>query len=274
MHVNPANGKLVYSEFTKDLNMDGKADESDIRSSEIGVMDANGMNRTLLTNNESIDAAPVWSPDGGRILFVSDRDSPDVLDMYTMDESGGNLVNLTNTPFYSEADVHWVGDKIVFTRSSGPDFNPGVWIMDSDGANQRQLTDTSSMGISSTGYAFGDYDPKMAPNGNRIAFARHQNDTGNFGTGDFDIYVMNIDGTNLTDISKNTVADLMPTWSPDGNNLAFWVISDNLTDLGDIYVISPDGTERTKVTQEPDTLIERQPDWLSNTKIILSGETY
>ncbi len=28
VHVNPVNGKLVFSEFTKDLNMDGKADES------------------------------------------------------------------------------------------------------------------------------------------------------------------------------------------------------------------------------------------------------
>ncbi len=146
--------------------------------------------------------------------------------------------------------------------------------MAADGTNQMQLTDTSSTGTSTASYAFGDYDPKISPDGAQIVFARHLNDTGNFGTGDYDIYIMNINGSNLTDISNNGDADLMPTWNPNGDKIAFRVIGENLTDLGDIFVVNPDGTGRTKVTREPDSMIERQPDWLSGAKIVFTGEPY
>ncbi len=59
-------------------------------------MDADGSNQTRLTNNPSLDAFPVWSPDGTKITFASDRDgNPEV---YVMDADGSNQTRLTNNP--------------------------------------------------------------------------------------------------------------------------------------------------------------------------------
>ena len=47
-------------------------------------------------NNRHEDGAPSWSPDGKRIVFVSDREGNH--EIYVMDTDGGNLQNLTNNP--------------------------------------------------------------------------------------------------------------------------------------------------------------------------------
>jgi Tol biopolymer transport system component len=68
-------------------------------SAEIYTMNADGSNRTLLTNNSAYDAYPAWSPDGTKIVFVSDRDSNDessVGELYVMDADGSNQTRLTH----------------------------------------------------------------------------------------------------------------------------------------------------------------------------------
>ena len=64
--------------------------EADIYS--IGV-DGSGLRR--LTDDPAKDYAPAWSPDGRRIVFVSDRTSQ--ADIWLMDTDGKNLVQLTVT---------------------------------------------------------------------------------------------------------------------------------------------------------------------------------
>jgi len=63
---------------------------------EIYVMDADGSNQTRLTNNESSDEWPAWSPDGRKIAFVSRRDGNE--EIYVMSLDGSNQTNLTNHP--------------------------------------------------------------------------------------------------------------------------------------------------------------------------------
>jgi len=57
------------------------------------MMDANGNNQVRLTFNEGLDMHPVWSFDGSRILFTSERDGS--RDIFVMDPSGSNQVALT-----------------------------------------------------------------------------------------------------------------------------------------------------------------------------------
>ena len=82
-----------------------------------------------------------------------------------------------------------------------------IYLMQYDGTNQRALTGAAGAQ---------DYNPSWAPDGqrNRVR-ARHRDGNG------FDIFVMNIDGSNLRQLTTNPAQDGTPTWSPDGNTILF-----------------------------------------------------
>lgn len=72
----------------------------------------------------------------------------------------------------------------------------------------------------------------------RFAFASNRD-------GDFDIYTMNPDRTNLAQLTNDPGKDVSPLWSPDGSRIAF---ASNRTDDGDIYVMNADGTAQNRLT--------------------------
>ena len=71
-------------------------------------MDANGENTRRLTNNRVYDASPSWSPDGERIVFVSNPDGKhENYEIYVMDNDGGNQQKLTNNP-HRDSGPEWL----------------------------------------------------------------------------------------------------------------------------------------------------------------------
>jgi Tol biopolymer transport system component len=68
----------------------------------------------------------------------------------------------------------------------------------------------------------------------------------------FDVYIMNMDGSNVRRLTDAPGGDGSPTWSPDGRWIAFR--SDRDTPPGapwlntEIYVMRPDGSQQTRLT--------------------------
>ena len=82
--------------------------------------------------------------------------------------------------------------------------------------------------------------PAWSPDGTRIAY---------FGrlAGNPDIYVVNIDGTNMVRMTENNIDDWEPSWSPDGE----WLLYVSLQ-IPDIYVMRADGSETYRLTRNGD----------------------
>jgi TolB protein len=154
-----------------------------------------------------------------------------------------------------------------------------VMICDYDGENQRAVTANRSLNISSvwapdarsivyTSYRRGApgiyvaniYEgtgdeltkgsqgqsmlPAVSPDGTRIAFASTRE-----GNGNFDIYVMNRDGSNVRRLTTNPAADVSPTWSPSGTQIAF--TSDRLgTGSPEVFIMDADGLNQRQLTHE------------------------
>jgi TolB protein len=150
---------------------------------------------------------PVFSPDGERILFSSNRGNADRedYDLYTMALDGSDVRRLTRGPDVDTYASYSPDGKRIVTRRV-VDGNSEVFVMDADGGNPLNLSRA------------GTYDgwPAWSPDGNRIAFAGGQPG------GEVFIYLVNPDGTGRVQLTdKPGSEDRHPAFSPDGKMLVF-----------------------------------------------------
>jgi Tol biopolymer transport system component len=229
--LNHSGDTFVFSQ-----TIDGVDDEDE----EICTLGINGTAFHRVTENSFWDLYPSWSPDGLRIAFLTWRDS--TLDIYVIDANGDNERRLYDSGFH-DADIHWGGDKIVFTRNSQ------IWIMNDGGTEAQQVTNSPNAGNpSNTNLPFGDYDPRLSPDGPKIVFERLVADTSLHGN--YDFFLINPDGTNEIRITNRGYAQGFAEWSHSGDRFVYIVAA--ISDQGkyDIYTMNTDGGESRNITPD------------------------
>jgi TolB protein len=204
------------------------------------LVDCDGGNFERLTKNTFWDLYPVWSPDDSKIAFLSFRES--TLDIYMMNADGSQ-----QTKFYDsgqhDADIHWIGNTIVFTSGSK------IWKINEDGTNPLNVTNPPRAGEwGNANLPFGDYDPNLHPQGTKIIFERLENDTSTHGN--YNIYSINVDGTDEVRLTENYYSQGFPTWSHTGDKILLIVAA--IEDKGQyhLYMMNADGMNYQDITPE------------------------
>jgi len=104
--------------------------------------------------------------------------------------------------------------KIVFSSDKK------IYTMNPDGSNQIKLTDNSCYNLY----------PKWSPDGSKIVYSSNCD-------GDFEIFVMNYDGTSVKQLTNNSsLYDVWPAWSPDGSKIAF--VSNRIGPNQKLYIMN------------------------------------
>ena len=136
----------------------------------------------------------------------------------------------------------------MFCSTRGDGENDDIYIINVDGTGLQRLTDNG---------LHWDTFPSFSPDGGRILFRRLLRlRTADGSLNNSEILVMNRDGTNAVNLSRNGYFDGWPAWSPDGRRIAF---SSNRSDLYQVYVMNADGSEPRQVTQSSTTDV--RPQW-------------
>jgi TolB protein len=173
------------------------------------VMDADGTDVTPLTSDPAfIDLQAHISPDGLRVVFSRVRGCfpDDQRAIHVMNLDGSGLQQLTPWEMQAvEPDWSPSGQQIAFNDNVCPICFQlaNLWIMNADGTQQKQLTADSGDNVR----------PTFSPDGTRLTFTKDPPPGGEFGPED--IYVMNLDGTGVKNLTNTpAVDDFGSVWRP------------------------------------------------------------
>jgi TolB protein len=256
--LSPDGKKMVFD--SNRLRTEGES----INTSDLFVMASDGTEQTHLTRGSSAS----WAPDGKHITFhasASGAGLPIRMDpgappadsdifILNVDEAATGQqapINITNSAALIEDDPHWSpdGQKIVYTAHDVDDHpvvstTAEVFVINADG---------SGVPVRLTFNSEEERAPAWSPDGSKIAFMCR------YGGTDFEICVINPDGSGLVQVTDNTVQELSIRWSVDGQRFFF---NRPVSGRNQLFSISVDGTGLTQLTNTVGLNLFPAPGWL------------
>lgn len=192
--------------------------------------------------SEYIESRPsVYFP-AGKIVYNSNRGGPN--QVFKCNADGTNEVQLTSEYNPSDTPVISPDGSLIAYVYAGTGFTNEIYIMNSNGGGKHHVPNITVSGNLR--------NPAWSPDGTKLAFTVEYSNPSN----DADIYVINIDGTGLRQLTDNDVKDNYATWSHDGQYIAFQSEQPDQT-TGVYRVKASDGTDLTTVIDPADHSVYR-----------------
>lgn len=138
-----------------------------------------------LTDDEAVDLSPTWSPDGSRLVWVSDRGGK--ADLWSMQLDNGELERLTDSPVPVNSPVFSpAGDRIAYLTDSQTSIfiAAEVTVLDISSGSTRTVSEP----------IFGPSAPAWSPDGSRLAIYHRLPRNNRFREGHNAIYLVDSEG--------------------------------------------------------------------------------
>lgn len=216
-----AGGVVVFASNRRDNNF------------EIYRIAGNGADaRRLTTDLQHVDLAPTLSQNGSRIAWereIAGANGIEQVELWVMDADGANPRVVVKNGSENRSPSWGAGDATLYYAS----FAAGNWeIFRTDLA--------TGATVNLTNHPFADQHPRVSPDGRFVAFHTNRDVQ-------FEIYVMNADGSSPRDVSNDPEDDRYPSWSADGSRIAW----SRYVDSFDLYTMKADGTDQRVVAVTP-----------------------
>lgn len=240
--LSPDGRTVAYTQEVIERRSDPGEGPPYVYRSAIWLVDTSGGEPRQFTAGEARDRRPVWSPDGTRILFTSDRGAPPASrgsrpnHLWVIPLAGGEARRVTQED-QSPADAAWspdgaqiafsgkapltekpASDVKVITRMKHKADGEGFW-----DNRYRHIFVVPSLGGQARQVTAGDFDhrePAWSPDGTRLALVANRSADADY-TNVADIWVLALDGGEMRRLTGGVGPASSPAWSPDGSLIAY-----------------------------------------------------
>lgn len=273
--ISPDGNTIIYVRHQFDVMTDS-------RYTNLWSISFSGDDHKPLTSGKASYGTPTWSPDGSKIAYTSSEEGSTQIFVRWMES--GTTSSITNL-IHSPGNLQWSpdGSKLLFSMSlptekpnlatlptppEGAEWKEGasvidyvqykadgnfdvleetyshIYIISAEGGAPRKLTDGN----------YNHTSPTWAPDGESILFTADRSGNADLDPNNAQIFEMEIESGELTQITDKRGPHSSPVISPDGQYIAYTGYEDQFVgyQLTDLYVMNRDGSDIRKISDDLD----------------------
>lgn len=151
--------------------------------------------------------------------------------IYTAKADGTGLIHVADL-LEEPLQLQWASDG---THLAVLGINGDIYVMRADGSNLIHLAKTEGVGFFS-----------WSPDSKKLAYDSY---AGSNFLSDLQIYTVNVDGTELTQLTRGSGNHGHPAWAPDGRQIAFQFTTDPVKGGYEIHLINVDGSREISIAR-------------------------